>query len=83
MLRTICEQFNKCGIIVLLSAKGLGEKGTIKTNLKWGDVKEGILLHKKLFKASLRHKVANVQNQCSDVSEMPFLHLFLINYKLP
>ena len=47
MLRTIYEQFNKCGIIELLSAAGLGRKGTVKTNLKGGDVKEEIMLHKK------------------------------------
>ena len=69
MLRTIYEQFNKCGIIELLSAAGLVGKGTIKRNLKGGDKKEGILLHKKLFEALLRHKVAYIQNQCPDESK--------------
>ena len=75
MLRTIDKQFNKCGIKELVSAARLGEKGTIKTNLKGGDVKEGILLHKKFFEALLRPKVA-----CFSKSQMsrktPFLHLF-------
>ena len=62
MLRTIYEQFNKCDIIELLSAAGLEGKGPIKTNIKGGDVKEGILPHKKLFEALLRHKVAYIQN---------------------
>ena len=53
ILRTIYEELNKCGI----SAAGLGGKGTIWWNLK-GGVKEGILLHKKLYEALLRHKVA-------------------------
>ena len=69
LLRTIHEQFNKCGIIELLSAAGLGGKGTIKGNLKEENVKEGILLHKKPLEASLRHKVAYIQNQCPDESE--------------
>ena len=58
MLRTIYEQFNKCDIIELLSATGLGGKSTIKRNFKAGDVKEGIMLHKKLLDSLLRHKVA-------------------------
>ena len=69
MLRTIYEQFNKCGIIKLLSSAGLGGKGTIKRNFKGGDIKEGILQHIKLFEALLRHKVAYIQNQCPDESE--------------
>ena len=40
---------------------------TIKTNLKGRDVKQRILLLKKLFEGLLRHKVAYVQLQCSDV----------------
>ena len=40
MLRTIYEQFNKCGIIGLLSTAGLVGKATIKRNLKGGEVKE-------------------------------------------
>ena len=44
-------------------------KGTIKRNLKGGDVKEGNLLHKRLFEALLRHKVAYIENQCPDESE--------------
>ena len=47
----------------------LAGKGTIKINLKGGDEKEGILLHKKLFEAFLRHKVAYIQNQCPDELE--------------
>ena len=58
MLRAIDKQSNKYGIKELLSAASLGDKGTIKTNLKRGDVKEGILLHKKFFEAFLRRKVA-------------------------
>ena len=53
----------------------------IKRNLKGGDVKDGILLHKKLFETLLRHKVTYLQNQCPDESEDAFLLLFLINYK--
>ena len=34
MLRPIYEQFNKCGVIELLFAVGLGEKCTIKRNVK-------------------------------------------------
>ena len=49
MLRIIHEQFNKCGIIELLSAAWLDGKNTLKRNLKGRDVKEVILLHKKLF----------------------------------
>lgn len=43
--------------------------GTIKRNLERGDVKEGILPHKKLFETFLRHKVAYIQNWCPDESE--------------
>ena len=50
MLMTIYEQFNKCGIIELLSAAGLGKKGRIKRNLKGRDINEGILLHKNSLK---------------------------------
>ena len=59
MLRTIYEQFNKCGVTELLSAVGLGEKGTIKKNVKGGDIKEGILLHKNFLQALLRHITDN------------------------
>ena len=69
MLRTIYEQFNRCGIIELLSAADLEGKVTIKRNLKGVGVKERILLHKKLFEALLRHEVAYIQNQCLDESE--------------
>ena len=69
MLRTIYEQFNKYDIIELLFAAGLGRKGTTKRNLKEEDLKEGIPLHKKIFEALLRHKVAYIQNQCPDESE--------------
>ena len=69
MLRTIYEQLNKCDIIELLSAADLGGKGTIERNVKGGDVKEGILPHKKLFEALLRDKITYIQNQCPDESE--------------
>ena len=51
MLRTIYEQFNKCGVTELLYAVGLGEKGTITRNVKGGDIKEGILLHNNFLQA--------------------------------
>ena len=51
MLRTIYEQFKKCGVTELLYAVGLGEKGTITRNVKGGDIKEGILLHNNFLQA--------------------------------
>ena len=57
MLRTIYSLFHNCGFVQLLSAAGLGGIGTVQKNLNGGDVKEGILLHKKLFEALLRSKI--------------------------
>ena len=59
MLRTIYEQFNKCGVTELLFEVGLGKKGTIKRNVKGGDIKEGILLHNNFLQALLRHITDN------------------------
>ena len=59
MLRTIYEQFNKCGVTELLYAVGLGEKGTITRNVKGGDIKEGILVHNNFLQALLRHITDN------------------------
>ena len=59
MLRTIYEQFNKCGVTELLYAEGLGEKDTITRNVKGGDIKEGILLHNNFLQALLRHITDN------------------------
>ena len=53
MLRTIYEQFNKCGITELFPAAGLRGKGKTERNPKRRGVKEGTLLHKKLFEALL------------------------------
>ena len=59
MLRTIYEQFNKCGVTELLYVVRLGEKGTITRNVKGGDIKEGILLHNNFLQALLRHITDN------------------------
>ena len=42
------------------------EKTTIKPDLKGGDLKEGILLLKKLFEDLIRQKVPRIQSQCTD-----------------
>ena len=57
MLRTIYSLFHNSGFVQLLSAAGLGGIGTVQKNLNGGDVKEGILLHKKLFEALLRSNI--------------------------
>ena len=49
MLQTIYSLFHNCGFVQLLSAAGLGGIGTVQKNLNGGDVKEGILLHKKVI----------------------------------
>ena len=57
MLRTIYSLFERCGIVQLLHTAGLGGLGSVRKALKGGDVKEGILLNKKLYEALLRSKI--------------------------
>ena len=60
MLRTIYSLFKRCGMLQLLSSAGLGGLGTVKKTLTGRNVKEGIILHKKLYEALLRTKIEYV-----------------------
>ena len=57
MIRTIFSRFKNVGIVELLSASGLGGKGTIVNALNGGDTKQAITLYKILFEALLRYKI--------------------------
>ena len=57
MIRTIFSRYKNAGIVELLSAAGLGGRGTIINALQGGDTKVAISLCKMLFEALLRYKI--------------------------
>ena len=61
MLRTIDSLFKNCDLTQLLPSAGLVGMGTIEKYLSGGDVKEGIILHKKLFEALMRTKIEYIE----------------------